>query len=55
MTSAGGTDRRPASRLRFFIENVAPNRGKNVKLFFGPEDDAVAWPLSRSRGGPTGM
>lgn len=26
-----------------FVETVALNRGRNVNLFFGPEEDAVAW------------
>ena len=26
-----------------FVETVAINRGKNVRLFFGPEDDAIEW------------
>ena len=26
-----------------FVETVAVNRGKNVRLFFGPEEEAVAW------------
>ena len=33
-----------------FVETVALNRGKNVRLFFGAEDDAIEW-LTR-QGGP---
>ena len=30
-----------------FVETVALNRGKNVHLFFGPEEEAVEWLTSR--------
>jgi len=30
-----------------FVETVALNRGKNVRLFFGPEEEAVQWLISR--------
>ena len=26
-----------------FVENVALNRGKNVRLFFGSEQEAIEW------------
>jgi|SRR5689334_20060561 hypothetical protein len=26
-----------------FVETVALNRGKNVRLFFGPEKEAIEW------------
>jgi hypothetical protein len=30
-----------------FVETVAINRGKNVRLFFGSEEEAVEWLMSR--------
>lgn len=30
-----------------FVETVALNRGKNVRLFFGPEEEAIEWLTSR--------
>jgi hypothetical protein len=30
-----------------FVETVALNRGKNVRLFFGPEEEAIEWLISR--------
>jgi len=29
-----------------FVETVALNRGKNVRLFFGPEEEAIEWLIS---------
>jgi len=31
-----------------FVETVALNRGKNVRLFFGPEQDAIEWLMTSS-------
>ena len=33
----------PRSDDHKFVETVALNRGKNVRLFFGPEEEAIAW------------
>jgi len=30
-----------------FVETVAINRGKNVRLFFGSEEEAIEWLLAR--------
>lgn len=30
-----------------FVETVALNRGKSVRLFFGPEEEAIDWLLKR--------
>jgi len=32
-----------------FVETVALNRGKNVRLFFGPEEEAIAWLVGGQR------
>jgi len=31
-----------------FVETVAINRGKNVRLFFGPEDEAIEWLMKQA-------
>ena len=31
-----------------FVETVALNRGKNVRLFFGSEEEAIEWLLTQS-------
>jgi len=31
-----------------FVETVALNRGKNVRLFFGSEEEAVAWLMTEA-------
>jgi len=31
-----------------FVETVAMNRGKNVRLFFGPEDEAIEWLMKQA-------
>ena len=33
----------PHSRDHRFVETVAVNRGKNVRLFFGSEEEAIEW------------
>lgn len=33
----------PHSEDHKFVETVALNRGKNVRLFFGSEDEAIEW------------
>ena len=30
-----------------FVETVALSRGKNVRLFFGPEEEAVEWLMAQ--------
>ena len=30
-----------------FVETVALNRGKNVRLFFGPEEEAIEWLIAQ--------
>ncbi len=37
----------PRSNDHKFVETVALNRGKNVRLFFGSEDEAIAWLMPR--------
>lgn len=32
-----------------FVETVALNRGKNVCLFFGPEEEAIEWLMTGAR------
>ena len=32
-----------------FVETVALNRGKNVRLFFGPEEEAIEWLMKEAR------
>lgn len=39
----------PHSSDQKFVETVAINRGKNVRLFFGPEEEAIAWLMSAAR------
>ena len=31
-----------------FVETVAINRGKNVRLFFGSEDEAIEWLMKQA-------
>lgn len=31
-----------------FVETVALNRGKNVRLFFGSEDEAIEWLITQT-------
>ena len=31
-----------------FVATVALNRGKNVRLFFGPEDEAIEWLMKQA-------
>ena len=31
-----------------FVETVALNRGKNVRLFFGSEDEAIEWLMKQA-------
>lgn len=33
----------PQANDHKFVENVALNRGKNVRLFFGSEEEAIEW------------
>ena len=35
-----------------FVETVALNRGKNVRLFFGSEEDAIEWLMTDASDGP---
>lgn len=37
----------PGSDDQKFVETVALNRGKDVRLFFGSEDEAIAWLMGR--------
>lgn len=32
-----------------FVETVALNRGKNVRLFFGSEEEAIEWLMTSAR------
>jgi hypothetical protein len=38
----------PLSDDQKFVEIVALNRGKNVRLFFGAEEEAIAWLVTGS-------
>ena len=31
-----------------FVDTVALNRGKNVRLFFGPEEEAIEWLMTQA-------
>ena len=37
----------PHSGDHVFIETVALNRGKNVRLFFGSEEEAIEWLITQ--------
>lgn len=39
----------PRSEDPKLVETVALNRGKNVRLFFGPEEEAIAWLMGAAR------
>ena len=38
----------PESGDHVFVETVALNRGKNVRLFFGAEEDAIKWLVAQA-------
>jgi hypothetical protein len=38
----------PHSDDHRFVETVALNRGKNVRLFFGPEEEAIGWLMTEA-------
>jgi hypothetical protein len=38
----------PARYDHAFVETVAINRGKNVRLFFGPEEEAIEWLIAQA-------
>ncbi|HET9218813.1 MAG TPA: hypothetical protein VFR18_17645 [Terriglobia bacterium] len=39
----------PHSHDHKFVETVALNRGKNVRLFFGSEEEAIEWLMTAAR------